>query len=147
MRQWIWIVFCIIFTTAANAAILDFTPKAFDQAQKAGERVVLMIHAPWCGHCLIIRQHINALQQKKAFKNILFLQLPLNIAADDKRLKYKQNVDTTYVQPYLNTHPSAHCNLKQRSTLVVIEHNKVLACEAFQTQKEALSALFLMETP
>ena len=139
------ILITVMISSMASANLPPFDREGFNQAVNSDKRVVLMVHESWCGHCFSIQLTLLELRNKQPFKSMVFYKFPRDIDDGDIRFKYKQEVNEKYVAPFIKINTSTNCDFSERSTLVVINKNKVIACETFQTDADKIAALLLTE--
>lgn len=126
-----------LFISSVFAELQSFDQAKFDQSLKDGQQTILMINTPWCGHCMRQRSVISSLEDKVPYSSYAFYKLPRSGQEEVKATLTKK-----YIVPFLKQHKQEKtCDLSTRSTLVVFHDGKVVACEAFLTNKDKIKAL------
>src|SRR5450755_3385074 len=54
---------------------MDYTPAAFDAAQKAGKSILVEIHATWCPTCKAQAPILSELENDRKFNNLLVIHV------------------------------------------------------------------------
>ena len=78
-------VFAAVFVAAPAAYAgerIDFSPAAFDAAQKAGRSILVEIHAPWCPTCRAQKPILSEIESKPKFKNLLVVHVDFDSQKD-----------------------------------------------------------------
>ena len=132
-----YIVSFSLLIASGFAELKPFDQKQFNQSLKSGQQTILMVNTPWCGHCMRQRSVISSLDETKPYSEYAFYKLPRS--GEDE---LKASLTKKYIQPFLQQNKNAStCDLSTRSTLVVFHEGKVVACEAFQTNKDKIKTL------
>ena len=131
-------LFCLsLMISSVFAGLESFDQTKFDQSLKNGQQTILMVNTPWCGHCMRQRSVIGSLDDTKPYSDFAFYKLPRS-GEDD----LKASLTKKYITPFLKTNKDVKtCDLSTRSTLVVFNKGKVVACEAFLTNQDKIKAL------
>lgn len=128
--------FMLMLSTSAYA-LQPFDKTQFEKDLNEGRPVVIQVSVPWCGHCMMQKRALNALQKDPKYTNYGYYQLPRS-GADDA----KQYLNTNFVDAYRKDQDDEKvCNLNTRSTLVVISNKKVTNCSAFETKKDLIEVM------
>ena len=67
------------------AETVNYTPAAFDAAQKAGRSILVEIHAPWCPTCRAQTPILSKLESDARFKNLLVVHVDFDSQKDAVR--------------------------------------------------------------
>jgi len=126
----------VCLSACSFAAIEPFTTEAFNKSIADGKRVVVAVKAVWCGHCMAQQSIFKDLVTKQPYKSMSFYNLPYFGAEDDKTF-----LTENYINEYNQKHSKQPCNLASRSTILVIDENKLLACKAFITSETSIEDL------
>lgn len=130
-------VITLLVFSNAWAELKAFDQKSFDQSLAKSQQTVLMVNTPWCGHCMRQRSVIGGLGEERPYKDIAFYKLPRS--GEDK---LKADLTKKYVNPFLSkADKNTTCDLSTRSTLVVFNQGKVVACQAFLTNSDKIKTL------
>ena len=131
-------IFCLgLMLSSVFAELESFDQTMFNQSLKSGQQTILMVNTPWCGHCMRQRSVIDGLDDSKPYSDFAFYKLPRS-GEDD----LKASLTKKYITPFLKTNKNVKtCDLSTRSTLVVFHDGKVVACEAFLTNKDKIKTL------
>lgn len=107
----------MLFATGSLAA--DYTPAAFEAAQKAGKPILVHITAPWCTTCAAQKPILAKLEADPKFRDLQVF----NIDFDSRKDVVKQFGAT------------------MQSTLITFKGTKETGRSAGETKPEAISAL------
>lgn len=133
---WIYSILMLCSSTAF-ADLKPFDQTEFVKSIQNKPRTVLMINAPWCGHCYRQRQVIDAISDQKPYSSYDFYKL-----SRGGENAIKASITKKYIQPYLKSqHKKSTCDLSTRSTIVVFHQSKVVACQAFITNEAKIKTL------
>ena len=86
-----FLVYGLVASTliAASAAFagerIDYSPRAFDAAQKAGRSILVEIHAPWCPTCRAQAPILSELEAQAKFKDLLVVRVDFDSQKDAVR--------------------------------------------------------------
>jgi thioredoxin 1 len=72
----------IVYSTSALAASSNYTEVEFNQLQKEGKSILVVIHAPWCPTCRAQAPVINELLSESEFKEITALRVDFDSQKD-----------------------------------------------------------------
>ena len=61
---------------------IDYTPAAFDAAQRAGKSILVEIHATWCPTCKAQAPILAALEKDQKFKDLLVVHVDFDSQKD-----------------------------------------------------------------
>lgn len=61
---------------------VDYSPAAFDAAQKAGRSILVEIHAPWCPTCRAQAPILSQLEGQAKFKDLLVVHVDFDSQKD-----------------------------------------------------------------
>ena len=64
---------------------IDYSPAAFDAAQKAGRSILVEIQAPWCPTCRAQTPILSELEKDAKFKDLLVVHVDFNSQKDAVR--------------------------------------------------------------
>jgi thiol-disulfide isomerase/thioredoxin len=64
---------------------IDYSPAAFDAAQKAGRSILVEIHAPWCPTCRAQAPILSQLESQAKFKDLLVVHVDFDSQKDAVR--------------------------------------------------------------
>ncbi len=64
---------------------IDYSPAAFDAAQKAGRSILIEIHAPWCPTCRAQAPILSELEKDAKFKDLLVVHVDFDSQKDAVR--------------------------------------------------------------
>ena len=64
-----------IFSSSVFAAPTNYTEAEFNQLQKAGKPILVIVHAPWCPTCRAQAPIVNELLSEDEFKEITALRV------------------------------------------------------------------------
>jgi thiol-disulfide isomerase/thioredoxin len=78
-----------IFSTSVFAAQSNYTEVEFNQLQKEGKSILVVVHAPWCPTCRAQAPIINELLSENEFKEINALRVDFD---SQKEILKKLNV-------------------------------------------------------
>jgi thiol-disulfide isomerase/thioredoxin len=78
-----------IFSTSVFAALSNYTEVEFNQLQKEGKSILVVVHAPWCPTCRAQAPIINELLSENEFKEINALRVDFD---SQKEILKKLNV-------------------------------------------------------
>jgi thiol-disulfide isomerase/thioredoxin len=71
-----------IFSTSVFAAQSNYTEVEFNQLQKEGKSILVVVHAPWCPTCRAQAPIINELLSENEFKEINALRVDFDSQKD-----------------------------------------------------------------
>lgn len=71
-----------IFSTSVFAAPSSYTEVEFNQLQKEGKSILVVVHAPWCPTCRAQAPIINELLSENEFKEINALRVDFDSQKD-----------------------------------------------------------------
>ncbi len=71
-----------IFSTSVFAAPSNYTEVEFNQLQKEGKSILVVVHAPWCPTCRAQAPIINELLSENEFKEINALRVDFDSQKD-----------------------------------------------------------------
>ena len=129
-----------LFMQAAFASVQPFNQPAFENALKENKRIVISVKAIWCGHCIAQQSVFKEIMTYPPYSDMLFMNVSY---AGDQAVKNQLN--EKYIDQYNKDNPKRPCTLSSRSTIVVIDEGKVVACKAFITSEESITRL--IQTP
>ena len=73
----------VISSPAAMAGErIDYSPAAFDAAQKAGRSILVEIHAPWCPTCRAQAPILSQLESEAKFRDLLVVHVDFDSQKD-----------------------------------------------------------------
>jgi len=78
-----------IFSTSVFATLSNYTEVEFNQLQKEGKSILVVVHAPWCPTCRAQAPIINELLSENEFKEINALRVDFD---SQKEILKKLNV-------------------------------------------------------
>lgn len=136
MNQLLKSILTFFSISCSFAAIAPFSIEAFNKSINADKRVVVAVKAVWCGHCMAQQTIFKDLVMKQPYKSMSFYNLSYFGEQEDKTFLTEK-----YIDEYNQKHPKQPCNLASRSTILVIDENKLLACKAFITSETSIEAL------
>lgn len=132
-------MFISILMLASAYAMEPFDKVQFQKDLEEKKPVVIQVSVPWCGHCMMQKRALKSFEENPKYADYGYYQLPRS-GADEA----KAYLNTHFIEPYLKTLDKDNqqgCNLKTRSTLVVISENKVTSCSAFETNKDLIEVM------
>lgn len=71
-----------IYSTSVFAALSNYTEVEFNQLQKEGKSILVVVHAPWCPTCRAQAPIINELLSENEFKEINALRVDFDSQKD-----------------------------------------------------------------
>lgn len=75
---------------------IDYSPGAFDAAQKAGRSILVEIHAPWCPTCRAQAPILSELEKDAKFRDLLVVHVDFDSQKDAVR-RFGARVQSTLV--------------------------------------------------
>ena len=72
-------------TASFAAEKVDYTPAAFDAAQRAGKPILVEIHATWCPTCAAQAPILAALEKESKFKDLVVVHVDFDSQKDAVR--------------------------------------------------------------
>ncbi len=72
----------VLPVSAASAAEVDYSPAAFDAAEKAGKSILVHIRAPWCPTCKAQNPILSRLEQAPKFADLLVFDVDFDTEKD-----------------------------------------------------------------
>lgn len=75
----------VVATQAHAQPIRPFTPAAFAAAQKAGQPVLVDVHADWCPTCRAQDPTVAEISRDPAYANLVIFKLDYDTQANDWR--------------------------------------------------------------
>jgi len=75
----------IVASAASASERIDYSPAAFDAAQRAGRSILVEIHAPWCPTCRAQAPILSELESQAKFKDLLVVHVDFDSQKDAVR--------------------------------------------------------------
>jgi thioredoxin 1 len=104
---------------AFAAEKMDYTPAAFDAAQKAGKSILIEIHATWCPTCKAQAPILSELEKDQKFKNLLVIHVDFDSQKDAVK----------------------RFGARMQSTLIAFKHGQETARSVGDTNYDSIAAL------
>ena len=83
MKILLKIIFSLfLFQSVLFAAGKPYSQAEFDKLTKEGKRIVLHVHAKWCGTCAAQDPILNSLMKSPEFKNFTFYNVDYDTSKD-----------------------------------------------------------------
>ncbi|MAJ81486.1 MAG: hypothetical protein CMF41_01070 [Legionellales bacterium] len=130
---------CLLIQSAFGV-VKQFNQADFENALKENKRIVISVKAIWCGHCIAQQSVFKEISGYPPYSDMLFMNV---VYSGDQAVKNQLNKD--FIDEYNEKNPKKLCTLSSRSTIVVIDEGKVVACKAFITSEESITRL--IQTP
>jgi thioredoxin-like negative regulator of GroEL len=83
-------------TSLRAAAVADFTPQSFAQAQQEGRPILVHINAGWCPTCARQRPILQTLEAAPEFKELLVFRVDFDTQKDVVR-QFAANMQSTLI--------------------------------------------------
>lgn len=109
----------LLSTAALAATKANFTPAAFDSANKAGKPILVEVTAPWCPTCKAQAPILGELSSQSRFKDLSTFTVDFDSQKDVLK----------------------SFNVQMQSTLIVFKGGKEVGRSTGDTKKDSIEAL------
>ncbi len=75
---------------------IDYTPAAFDAAQKSGKSILVEIHAPWCPTCKAQTPILADIEKEPEYKDLVVIHVDFDSQKDAVR-RFGARVQSTLI--------------------------------------------------